>query len=144
MTLSATGERQRNTKAGGGRREAGPERKGRQEEDRECRGDQGWGWKRPREAPAGARAEAEARALRGQSEATEVPATLPTWGGRGRWAAVPGKAEAPVSQVSLLQVWHESADREALRLSRAPKVTLLRTKNLACSCIRGPFVATTT
>lgn len=107
-------------------------------------GVQGWGWKRPREAPAGARAEAEARALRGQSEATEVPATLPTWGGRGRWAAVPGKAEAPVSQVSLLQVWHESADREALRLSRAPKVTLLRTKNLACSCIRGPFVATTT
>lgn len=49
MTLSATGERQRNMKGGGGRREAGPERKGRQEEDQECREGQRWGWRRPRE-----------------------------------------------------------------------------------------------
>lgn len=49
---------------------------------------------------------------------------------------MPGKAEAPVSQVSLPQVWHESADQEALRSS---KVTLLRTENLACSCIKRPI-----
>lgn len=70
MILSAMGERQRNMKGGGGRREAGPERKGRQEEDWECGGGrvrvgveapQGG----PRRSQSGARAEVEAPGAEG-------------------------------------------------------------------------------
>lgn len=63
------GERQRNMKGGGGRREAGPERKGRQEEDWECggagKGGSGGAPGRPRRSQSGARAEVEAPGAEG-------------------------------------------------------------------------------